>query len=33
MDLDEPGVFPEVFDMSKRTVVNLGGPGRGARPG
>ena len=33
MDLDEPGVFPVVFDMSKTTVVNLGGPGRGARPG
>ena len=33
MELDEPGVFPVVFDMSKRTVVNLGGPGRGARPG
>ena len=30
MDLDEPGVFPVVFDMSKTTVVNLGGPGRGA---
>ena len=26
MDLDEPGVFPVVFDMSKTTVVNLGGP-------
>ena len=25
MDLDEPGVFPVVFDMSKTTVVNLGG--------
>ena len=31
MDLDEPGVFPVVFDMSKTTVVNLGGPGR-AKP-
>ena len=28
MDLDETGVFPVVFDMSKTTVVNLGGPGR-----
>ena len=27
MDLDELGVFPVVFDMSKTTVVNLGGPG------
>ena len=27
MDLDEPEVFPAlVFDMSKTTVVNLGGP-------
>ena len=25
MDLDEPGVFPVVFHMSKTTVVNLGG--------
>ena len=34
MDLDEPGGFPAlVFDMSKTTVVNLGGPGKGARPG
>ena len=30
MDLDEPGVFPVVFDMSKTTVVNLGGQGKGS---
>ena len=33
MDMDEPGVFPVVFDMAKTTVVNLGGPGMGARLG